>query len=287
MLGYIYAVVMAISWSIAAILYRFAVKDKDVLVVTLLRVYPAFFVTFLGTLFLEHIDVEALMDPYLILMAILTGALAMLVGSYAYIYAIKNAGVSITYPVAFSYPLYVSLIAVPLLGELLTIGLVIGLILQLIGLVILAFDSSSEEISHVRKGVLAAVIASLSWTFNSILVKIVLYVAQPVMFAFMRLLALSIIITPLCFIKYNKIRAFTVKEILAAIIGGMIGIGFAIILYHLAIIEIGAARTALISSSSPALSILLALVILHERPSTRALLGAILVTAAVIFVIVL
>lgn len=285
MIGYIYAVILAISWSLAAILYGYSLRHGDALIVTLIRIYPALIVTIIATMLMEPFDIERLLNPYLIYMAIITGALGILIGSYAYIYAIKNVGVTITYPIAFSYPLYVSLITVLMLGEPLSIGLIIGLCLQLTGIIILSTRNNNSEILHTQKGVLAAIIASIAWTSNAVLVKIALFTAPPVLFALMRLLSLSVLSTPIFLARYNKIKEFSNSEILAACIGGALGIGVGIVLYHLAIMDIGAARTTIISSSSPGLSILLALVLLKERPGKRALLGAILVTIAIMFVI--
>ncbi|MEX2689601.1 MAG: DMT family transporter [Candidatus Njordarchaeum guaymaensis] len=276
MLGYIYAVALAFIWSIAAIFYRYAVREGNVKFVTLIRIYPAFLVTIIGVNLLDKLEIYHLSNPLVLSLSIITGACGILLGSYAYIYAIKHAGIAITYPIAFSYPVYVSIIATALMGEKVTIGLVSGLILQVTWIVLIAYNSNNYVNKSDMNGVIAAIIASLSWAIQAILIKIALYSVTPVLFAFDRLLVTSILTLPLLLKEIYKEQRINKNETIASMIGGTLGIGVAIILYHLAINDTGVARTALVSSSSPALSIFFALLILKERPSFFSSIGSLI-----------
>jgi len=274
----------ALCWSSAAILYGYAVKNRDPLMVTILRIHPAFLVTLIGVLLLRELKLEILFDPWILLLAIITGAIGMFLGSYTYMYSLKKAGVSVVYPIAFSYPIYVSLITIAFLGERFSVGIPIGLALLITGLYLISSEKSTSREKDYRKGVIVAVITSLIWALNAILAKIALYRAPPVLFAMMRLLTLSILVTPLLLQRIYEAREFSRSELLAATIGGAIGIGIGLIFSHLAIVDIGAARTTIIGSSSPALSILLATIFLKEKPGKRALIGALIVSAAIFVV---
>ncbi|MHA1589019.1 MAG: DMT family transporter [Candidatus Njordarchaeales archaeon] len=287
MLGYLYALISALSWSTASILYGYALKERDALTVTLLRIYPAFLTAIIGTILLEKMDFSLLFDPYTLFLAVICGAIGMFFGSYTYLYAIKKTGVSITYPIAFSYPVYVSLITTQLMGEPLTIGLILGLAMLLIGLITLSLSEKESREDHLFLGVLVAFLTSIIWAVNAVIAKIALYRASPILFAMMRLLTLSIATTPLMIKKIKDAKSFTKWELLAATLGGAIGIGIGLIFSHLAIIEIGAARTTVIGSSSPALSLLLAAVFLKEKLNPQKMVGSLAVTIAILLVVFL
>ncbi len=72
MIGYLYAILLAFLWSVASIFYRYAVRNGNVLLVTTLRVYPAFIVVLIGVNLIRRIEISHLYNPPILFLAIIT-----------------------------------------------------------------------------------------------------------------------------------------------------------------------------------------------------------------------
>lgn len=282
--GAIAAVLASFCWSIAAVLYRRAVSGlNDPLATSGLRVPLA--LAFMATLslFLEKGGSLAflLVSWEALFWVLLATTIAIIIGDTLYMVALRNAGVSIGYPVGYVYPVYATLFAVLLLGETLTVGLVAGLALSLTGIWLSSFKPPSRlgDRRRVFIGVMAAVLAGLSWGLGSVVFKVAVINVDPLIVNVIKLIYLLLIMSP--FIVRLKVKL--IKEYLAyALLGGLFGLGIGDWLLYVSLAAIGAARAATLTTSSPLISILLAFLFLKEEVSWKQAAGACLIITGVL-----
>ena len=263
-LGFSLAFFSALMYSTAAILYKLVLVKRDAWIVTFLRPIPAFLVVLIITYFVEGLNFLYNLSLYMLSLGFLSGAVGMLAGSYLYLVSLKKVGVSLGYPLSFSYPIYVSIIGALFLGEEFSIFIAFSLILMIIGVVLLSREDTVVD-RDLRFGVSAGFGASILWAVSIVIVKIALFGSTPLEFANYRLITSSIVAGFILLFDMGELKSMDRRELTLASLGGIAGIGFAIIGVHYAVDMIGATVTSIVSSSSPALSIILAKIFLDER----------------------
>lgn len=283
MMGALVATLTALFWALAATLYRRAVVGiEDPLATNWFRAPLA--LGFMATLSWglgELSEVLSLLQGgWGLAWILLATTLAIVLGDTLYMVALRDAGVSIGYPVGYVYPLYASLFAVALLGEQVTLGLAIGLALALTGIWAASFNPprSLGDRRKVFKGVLAAVAAGLCWGLGSVVYRVAVYAVDPVNVNLVKLAYLIIVTSP--FAWRGKLRVGR-QALFFALLGGLMGLGVGDWLFYVGLSMIGVARTVTLTTSSPLISLLLARALLHERAGLRQALGASLIVAGV------
>jgi len=265
-------------FSAASIFYRYVLYDKDPLLVTAVRTIPALLSITTVVYLVGESSYLLHVNSRIILLGVLAGSIGMILGSYFYLNSLKSVGVSIGYPISFSYPIYVAIIANFFLNERISIWSIVALALTISGIAVISRENEKNLHSNsLKKGVACAVSASLLWALSIIVVKIALFDYAPLPFAVIRLLTATALAIPFIFVERRELRTYTWRDLLFISLGGVSGIGFGVAASHVAIDIIGASTTAIISASSPALSILLATLILHERMNKRTAIGVMMV----------
>jgi len=277
LMGLIFALASALMYSLASILYRVALDDVDPLLVTAIRAIPALLVVLLVNYIIGEIAYLSMPTLDIVFYGFLAGSMGMMLGAYFYMKALKFGGVSIGFPTAFSYPVFVSIIASMFLNERFTAGILLGLISTLSGITILALSNSdSNSTLNPLKGAINGLMASILWALSIIVSKLALEFYPPIPFATIRLFFASLLAVPMLAVN-NKWNTLKPTGLFVISFGGVLGIGFGIIFAHIALTYIGATVSAIASASSPALSIILAALILREKASKGQLIGVILV----------
>ncbi len=197
LMGFVAAFLAALMYSFASVLYRSVLLRRDALLVTLIRVIPATIVFFSVLAFIGGLGEVFSYSLDLFFYAFVTGSIGMVLGAYFYMVALKNVGVSIGYPISFSYPVHVAVLAVFFLGEVLTAWVVLALVLTILGITVIAKGSGDGNVDgDVLKGVIAAALASLIWGISTVIVKVALSNSTPLGFAVLRLLWASLVSLP-------------------------------------------------------------------------------------------
>ena len=268
----------ALMFSSASILYKHVLSEEDPWLVTIIRTIPAFLsISLVAYIFGEHIYLSQI-DPYILGLGVIAGAVGMLLASYFYLTALKEIGVSLGYPISFTYPVYVSVIAGLFLNEKLTIFTIMALTSTISGIILVSTRNKNGDVErNIRKGVLFAVIASQLWALSILVVKIALYSFPPIAFAVVRLATASLVSLVIILVNINTVKNLTPSNLGFISLGGIAGIGLGVAAAHVAISIIGASITSIVSASSPALSILLARIFFHEEMDKLSGLGVALV----------
>ncbi len=286
LMGFVAAFLAALMYSFASVLYRSVLLRRDALLVTLIRVIPATIVFFSVLAFIGGLGEVFSYSLDLFFYAFVTGSIGMVLGAYFYMVALKNVGVSIGYPISFSYPVHVAVLAVFFLGEVLTAWVVLALVLTILGITVIAKGSGDGNVDgDVLKGVIAAALASLIWGISTVIVKVALSNSTPLGFAVLRLLWASLVSLPVIVARREELLSYTLKELSLVSLGGVFGIGFGLVFAHYSIELVGASISAIISASSPALSILLAYLLVGEKLDKVNGFGVLLVLLGTILVL--
>ena len=286
LIGFASAFLAALMYSLASVLYRRVLFRRDALLVTLVRVIPATITFFSILAFVGGLKEIFSYDLNLFFYAFITGSVGMVLGAYFYMVALKNVGVSIGYPISFSYPVHVAILAVLFLGEVLTVWVILALIFIILGITVIARGGDNFKTEgSILKGVTAAALASIIWGVSTVIVKIALSDSTPLGFAVLRLLWASLVSVPVIVAKRDELLSYTTKEVLLVSLGGVLGIGFGLVFAHISIELVGASISAIISASSPALSILLAYLLVGEELDKVNGLGVFLVLLGTVLVL--
>jgi len=209
-------------------------------------------------------------------------------GDLLYFASIRSLGVARAFPISMAAsPLFTIALAVPVAGEAITVPVVLGAVLIIGGICLIAVRPETADVTGQRRisraGVLIVLAAAALWAVSTVTLRLVTEgVSAPVAssirmpaaaaFAFALARSSGKAAWPL---HYGGRSAAT----LAA--AGLLGAGAGSMLYVIAVQEAGAARTAILSSTSPLFALPLAALFLHEPITARVCLGTVITVAGI------
>ena len=277
-IGVVLSILTAISWSLAAVLYKVGLKeeDSDVIVANGIRAFSALLFIFLATIFLGNLNEINKLTTWLLFLIVANVSVGILLGDCLFFIALRDAGVAIGYPVAYTYSLFVSIFAYFFLQEAVNIWTFISAILVIFGIFLLFFKAEKSESKHMVKGLVAAILTAMCWGISIPILKILLLNIEPFFLNLVRLIVLNLIVWLLILSKKGKrrkIRSLGRSGLIALLTGGIFGIGLGAILFLFSINLIGAAKSTIITSSSPLFSTVLGVTVLKEKLDKLRILG--------------
>jgi DME family drug/metabolite transporter len=203
-------------------------------------------------------------------------------GDMIYFWSISKIGASRAMPISGIYPLFTWLIAVPLLGEPVTVRAIVGTVLVLVSLYLLAppAEAQTEAKGDInRAGVLAAIVAAALWAVATTALKFGLrdganvFVVNAFRLPIGALVGLGIVRVLRIKDPWDGITRTNFKDLIAVSLYGTV---LGAITWVLAVDYAGAARAALINTTSPLIGVPLSVFFLHERVTPRTGVGALL-----------
>ena len=294
-MGIVANISAAFFWSLAAIFYRMATREGlNTVIANILRTPLAisflFLVIYLGgklyLLSLSFMDFE-----YLTVLAVAT-LVMNIVGDTLYLEAIKRVGVSTAYPLAYSYPIMVSILAYLILNEVITFSLIAGLLSGFFGIWFISKSSSFKEnyAANQRKfqlkGIFIALGAALSFSLGIVLFTVSVKNFDPLITGFDKLVLLVAMISPLSYNAFRRESDHPIDcgKVKYALIGGLFGVGVGDWLFYVGLNNVGASISSVITNSSPMISLILSRALLREKITKNQVLGTILIVVGVIIV---
>ena len=235
-----------------------------------------------------------------------SGILAFGVGDSFYLLALRNLGASIAVPIAESaYPLFTFLFAWFWLNETFSTGLLLGSFLVVTGIVLLTSRGEIPAASEVgggvaiesrmapgrrrgwRTGLPIVLGASLFWALSTVWLRAGSGNLGPEGAAVMRVVPVSIILLASAYGSPAglQLRRYRPLDLAGAAVVGVFGLGVASLLYVSAIENVGASRTAILTATVPLFTLPLAVVFLKEKVTPKVVLGTLVCTAGIWFII--
>ena len=291
-LGITMALLASLSWALAAVFYRKALtRITNPLVTNFLRTPLAIIVLLIISVCMGSYNllITSLSQLDVALSLFIATIVMNIIGDTLYLVSIRNVGVSVAYPVSYSYPILVAILALIFLHEEIYPTLIIGTIIALTGVWLIS-QNTSEESENIREysflsGIIAALGAATSWSIGIILFRILVGSINTVIVGIIKLLFLLILSSPAVLTNINYIKNEVNNRILLfALVGGLFGVGVGDWFFYISLYNLGAAIAAALTTSSPLLSLILAFLILHEKITKKRFVGTILIILGVILI---
>jgi drug/metabolite transporter (DMT)-like permease len=278
--GEILALMAALSFSGAALLYRAGVKNSDIHPLVLSGFRGIFALIFMLVVALFY-PVNLVKPPIFYLIVAVSMLAAFVAGDSAFLYGLQRAPVSIVYPVAYTFSISTSVFSHFLLNENLAMKDMLAAVFIIVG-VFFVYSGSNPHKSNSLVGILAGLTTSLFWGLGVSTMGLALHWRSSIEVNISRLTLLILLTSPLILNNREKLREQVKLSYLA--LGGIMGIGIGPLLFMSSIGLIGASRSSIFISSTPALTVVLSNVFLKEKTSGKLLLGALLVSVGLLIV---
>jgi drug/metabolite transporter (DMT)-like permease len=194
-------------------------------------------------------------------------------------FALLTASTSRVVIVNYSMPVWGSLMAWLILGERLSIRAGVGLVLCIGGLSVLVYPVATEQ-SAV--GLLLALCCALSWAAGTVYMKWARIPGDLLVITAWQI-ALGAVVFGVGLLVFQGMpapAAVSLKAVLAVLYNGLLGTGFAYILWFAIIERLSTATASLGSLSTPVVGITSSMLMLGERPTTEDVIGFALIFAA-------
>ena len=186
--------------------------------------------------------------------------------------------------VNYSMPIWASLMAWLILGERLSIRAGLGLVLCISGLTVLIYPVATAP-SAV--GLLLALCCALSWAAGTVYMKWA-RIAGDLLAITAWQIALGALVFGAGLLVFQGMpvpAAVSLKAVLAVVYNGLIGTGFAYILWFAIIERLPTATASLGSLATPVVGVSSSMLMLGERPTTEDMIGFALIFAAALCVL--
>jgi drug/metabolite transporter (DMT)-like permease len=288
------AFICALSWAGSSTILKLLTSRIDTLSINTVRLWIGSLLI-LGFVALSGRGAELFnTPPGPLIYVIVSGILAMAIGDSIYIKSLSLLDASIAFPLAqCSFPLMAVLVAVVFLGESFTWYNGIGSVLVVLGIYLIAAVGKPGAVVGLKrsisgKGVVLALIAAVTWTGSTVLLKIGVLDMDPFVAAGFRISTSALFLTGLMLIKRRgsvSSALFDRKNILLAASAGVLTYGIAAVGYVAAIQMIGAGKTVLLTTTAPLFVIPFSILILKESPTRHTIAGIVVCVAGICLVV--
>jgi DME family drug/metabolite transporter len=208
--------------------------------------------------------------------------------------SLKSIGVSRAVPITCTYPLFTIVWAILLIGEPVTLSVVLGALVIVLGIWLLSREKSGTdgrtEKKFLSKGVIIALVTAVIWSIGITMINIAMKEAPDIDHAYtlniLRVVAAAALMTtatPLIDRKpgFTKIKT---KNVITIIAGGIVALGVGWFLLTYSFVHILEAQAVPISSTTPLFSTLVGALLLHEELSAKSALGSIIIVLGVFLI---
>src|SRR5581483_4913083 len=218
-------------------------------------------------------------------------AITVGIGDSLYFLSMQRIGVARAMPISMSYPLLASLLAVILLGERITLGLVGGLVLIPCGLMLVTLPAGrvvvpAADAQARRVGLAMAFAASIAWALAAVMVRPALDQVDVLTASGIRSAAGAMSVWLVAW-RTGRLEARTKLSRARAgmaLLGGTVpAFGGLFSLY--AVQHAGVARQATLAATAPLYAIPLSVLVLGEHVTRRIALGTVLTVVGVVLVV--
>ena len=295
-MGILLAFAQALCWSATSVTLRSLSTKLDAFLVnglrasvSLLIILPLVWLTG-GPAYYSELTMASVL--FLIGSVILGGVF----GDALYVMSLKHLGVGRAFAIANSFPLFAVLFGTLLLGTPISVKMMGGVVLVLVGVYIvgrprgriLPDTGPAVHPPQIAMGVALALIASALWGLSTVIMSLGLQGdVNPVVATSIRV-PMVVIISLLVAARrgqLNKAVHLGRRTWLLLIVAGILGWGISGTLYAAAIQLIGPSKTAVISATSPIFAVPQSMLFLHERPTKYVLAGTLMTIVGIILVI--
>lgn len=295
-LGELAAVGSALLWALNSVLVRPLAQRLPALRITALQYLASAACMLTAALLLGKLGLVFQIPLPQVLGLVFAALCGMGVGDTMYVRALSTAGVSLSYPVSqASYVLCTFALSLLLLAEPITMKTVAGAALLLAGVWALSRAASGSPARsdggvvtavRVRNGLIAAGFAGLCWAATTTVLKLSITDIDLVAANSVRIPMVALALNAVAVGRYGAgLGPVTRVDRRVIVLAGVVGMWCSSMLFVYAIDQAGAAKTAVLSSTSPLFASVLAVVFLKERLTAWVGVGTVLAVLGMVVVV--
>jgi uncharacterized membrane protein len=294
MIGELAALGAAVSWTLSAILYRNALTEAKPVSANILRLTLTGAILLIFLALIGKFGILTSLSLNSVILASISGIVGLGLGDTLYMMSLKTIGVARAVPITCVYPLFNLLSGAFLVGELLTLQVILGAIAIVLGILLLSQNQETSKTEKqkaiLNKGVVFALATAVLWSISITMINLAVKETPDLDHALainvvrVEAIALSlfafspVIDRRLGFMKANR------KTVLALIVGGVVSLGFGWFCLAYSFVVTPESRAVPISSTTPLFSTLVAIVFLREKVQTRNILGSVIIVAGIFLI---
>jgi DME family drug/metabolite transporter len=287
--GQEYAIACAFLWALSSALLKSQTHKINVVFLGALRTLPALLI-YWGILLFTGRFAELGRLP-LQAWAYLAGStlVGLVLGDSIYFQSMKLIGLSRALPLSTTYPFFTMLLSLLFLDEQLSWTVVVGAVLIATGGYFLALQRGGQRLAEDQAtrrinvvGVSLALSAAICWSMSTVMLRMGLEQVDTTMANVVRLSVLMVALSMMALKlgRFGRVKAYGLRSLGIVFLAGIIGTGLGTFAFLTAVQRAGAARTSILTATTPLFGVPLSL-LLKERPSSRTLVGTGLTMAGV------
>jgi DME family drug/metabolite transporter len=214
---------------------------------------------------------------------VVSGLIGQGLGDGAFVTSMKSIGASRAMPISSIQPLLTTFLAAAVLGERVSWLQGGGTILVLAAIYLLAFPYGplgqirTILVSADRKGILLALVAAVSWSSSTIILRQGLEGVDLLSANFLRMTTAGIMLVSIQMLTSRRAafigldRRALVPFVVTGVVGTLSALG-----YLSAVAYAGAAKASVLTSTTPLFGLPLSIFVLHERVNRRIVTGSLI-----------
>jgi DME family drug/metabolite transporter len=296
MIGEVAALGAAICWTVSAVLYKEALLKTKPISANIVRLSCTSVILLASLIVVGKLGVLTSLPVYAVVLACVSGIIGLGVGDTLYLMSLNLVGVARAVPITCTYPLFSLLWAIFLVKEPVTLSVVLGAVVIVLGIWLLGLEektiATELEKKVLAKGVVFALATAVVWSISIAMIDMAVTLPETgtldhalaintirVITIALLLLALSPIIDRgFGFAKVQK------RTLAALIVGGMVALGLGWFFLTYSFINTPQAQAVPISSTTPLFSTLSGMVLLRERVTARNALGSMIIVVGIFLI---
>ena len=295
MIGELAALGAAICWTVSAIFYKKALLKAKPVSANIVRCVCTSLVLVVCLAVIGKFGALMSLPADAVSLACASGIIGLGFGDTLYMVSLKLIGVARAVPITCIYPMFNLLWTIFLVGETVTLQVVLGAVTIVLGIWLLSQGKETglaeKQKKVVVKGMASAVATAVMWSISITMINmavnetgtldnaLTINTIRVTAIAVSLLASAPMIDRDLDFLKMQK------KTLIALIAGGVValGLGWFLLTYSFAI-NTPESRVVPISSTTPLFSTLVGIVLLHERVTARNVLGSIVIVIGIFLI---
>ena len=296
MMGELAALGAAICWTISAILYKEALLKAKPISANITRCVSTSIILVAFLTAIGKFGVLTSLPTYAVVLACVSGIIGLGFGDTLYMVSLKLIGVARAVPITCIYPLFSLLWAIFLVGEPVTLPVVLGAVTIVFGIWLLSLEEKTDTVKTQKKilikGVAYALATAVIWSVGIMMIDMAVTLPETssldhaLAINTIRVTAIAVsllILSPIIdrdfgFLKMQR------KTSAALIFGGIVALGLGWFFLTYSFINTSESRAVPISSTTPLFSTLSAIIFLRERVSMKNVWGSILIVVGIFLI---
>lgn len=292
MIGEFTALGAALSWTVSAVLYKEALAKTRPISANIVRLGCTSMFLLVLLAVLGRLDVLTSLSWYAVVLAGISGVIGLGLGDTLYLTSLKLLGVARAVSITCVYPLFNVLWAIFIVKEAVTLPVVAGAVMIVLGIWLLSGEQKETQAVNKKalfKGVFFALATALAWSISIALIDmaVTLPEAGSLDHAFavntVRVIAIAVsllVLSPLVdrefeFLKMEK------RTVTALVSGGVVALGVGWFLLAYSFLHISQSEAVPISSTTPLFSTFAGIAFLNEKITVKNALGSLMVVIGI------